>query len=348
MSETIQDMVFKVRIMITLIYALIVQMHGGTAFADEVSGIASRFGLTHEIKGEPLVHPGVHRIYTDPRLDRAILVLDRLEGKKESRIEERHGYLLVEFPTSDNTYVSLAAVGISRSEWLAYSRKDSKASKSIGIASRFTELILPSASAKECSSGGFSFGSFGPIKSFFGSGYWSTVYSCASGILQGVWASTGGLIQSIGKGLWTLVTDPGKFWDDAVSQFKQMKDFIVNIDTRITQIVGSIQAMPNEVRAELLCSFLGSIGTDIIIAALTAGAASGKVMISLAQYAKRLMKVEKLLSHLSKLKTIGKLPKSFYQKLAKGKIPDADLNAIETLSKHGFHGRSMEVVQCVL
>ena len=80
--------------------------------ADEVSTIASRFGLTHEIKGDPLVHPGVHRIYTDPRLDRAILVLDRLEGKKEARIEERNGYLLVEFTTSDNTYVSLAAVGI--------------------------------------------------------------------------------------------------------------------------------------------------------------------------------------------------------------------------------------------
>jgi hypothetical protein len=317
--------------------------------ADPVIEAAKHLGLMHEIKGSPLAFPGVHRVYTDPRLERALLVLDQLSGKVSSKLEVRNGYLLIEFPTSENTYVSLAAVGITREEWVAYAANPAiKSKKNAGLVATVTRFLIPSASAETCSKGGFSFGSFSPIKSFFGSGYWSTVYSCASGLLQGVWASTGGLVKSIGQGLWTLVTDPGKFWDDAVNQFKQMKDFIVNIDTRIGQIVGSIKSMPNEVRAELLCSFLGSIGTDIIIAALTAGAASGKVMISLAQYAKRLMKVEKLLSHLSKLKTIGKLPKSFYQKLAKGKIPDSDLNAIETLSKHGFHGKSMEVVQCVL
>jgi hypothetical protein len=319
-------------------------------FADPVIEAAKHLGLMHEIRGSPLAFPGVHRVYTDPRLERALLVLDQLSGKVTSKLEERNGYLLIEFPTSDSTYVSLAAVGISREEWVAYAATNHrmKSKKYGGLLATATRLLIPSASAETCSKGAFSFGSFSPIKSFFGSGYWSTVYSCASGILQGVWASTGGLVKSIGQGLWTLVTDPGKFWDDAVNQFRQMKDFIVNIDKRIGQIVGSIKSMPNDVRAELLCSFLGSIGTDIIIAALTAGAASGKVMISLAQYAKRLMKVEKLLSHLSKLKTIGKLPKSFFQKLAKGKIPDSDLNAIETLSKHGFHGKSMEVVQCVL
>ncbi len=330
-----------------LVTVALIQDFVSFAQADEVASVASRLGLTHEIKGQPLVFPGVHRIYTEPKLDRAILVLDRLKGKKEGRIEERTGYLLIEIPTSEDTYISLAAVGIRRSEWLAYAKAEP--GRNIrDLPFRIMNSIVPSASASECSKKGFSFGNFGPIQTFFGSGYWSTVYSCASGVLQGVWSATGGLLKSIGQGLWTLVTDPGKFWDDAVSQFKQMKDFIVNIDSKIGQIVGSIKEMPNEVRAELLCSFIGSIGTDVLIAALTAGATSGKVMLSLAQYAKRLLKVEKLLSHLSKLKTIGKLPKSFYQKLARGKIPDSDLNAIETLSKHGFHGKSMEVVQCVL
>jgi hypothetical protein len=334
--------------MIRTLATLIVIMLPALCLADPVQEAAKHLGLTHEMKGSPLAFPGVHRIYTDPRLERALLVLEHLSGTKTARVEERNGYLLVEFPTSENTYVSLAAIGITQAEWAAYAKSNPPTQQQSRFATAAFNLLIPSASAETCTKGGFSFGSFSPIKSFFGSGYWSTVYSCASGILQGVWASTGGLVKSIGQGLWTLVTDPGKFWDDAVNQFKQMKDFIVNIDTRIGQIVGSIKSMPNEVRAELLCSFLGSIGTDIIIAALTAGAASGKVMISLAQYAKRLMKVERLLSHLSKLKTIGRLPKAFYQKLAKGKIPDADLNAIETLSRHGFHGKSMEVVQCVL
>ncbi len=331
-----------------LVTVVLIQDFASFAQADEVASVASRLGLTHEIKGQPLVHPGVHRIYTEPLLNRAILVLDHLDGKVEGRIEERNGYLLIEFSTSDHSHTSLAAVGISREEWLAYAGNEVGRRRNRSVPERIFNSVIPSASAKECSNSSFSFGSFSPIKSFFGSGYWSTVYSCASGVLQGVWSATGGLLKSVGQGLWTLLTDPGKFWDDAVSQFKQMKDFIVNIDSKIGQIVSSIKEMPNEVRAELLCSFIGSIGTDIIIAALTAGATSGKVMLSLAQYAKRLLKVEKLLSHLSKLKTIGKLPKSFYQKLARGKIPDTDLNAIETLSKHGFHGKSMEVVQCVL
>jgi hypothetical protein len=326
-----------------MFFAGVLISNGSSAHADQVSTIARSLGLTHEIKGAPLVYPGVHRIYTDGNLERAVLVLDGLQGKKEPRIEERNGYLLIEFPTSDQTYTSLAAVGISKGEWLAYAEK--------GRSSPFRaamNLVLPSARADQCGSSAFSFKNFGPIKSFFGSGYWSTVYSCASGILQGVWDATGGLLKSIGQGLWTLATDPGKFWDDTVGKFRQMKDFIVNIDSRIGQIVSSIKGMPAEVKAELLCSFLGSIGTDVLIAALTAGAGSAKIAVSLAQYAKRLLKVEKLLTYLSKMKTIGKLPKSFYQRLARGKIPDADLNAIETLSKHGFHGRSMEVVQCVL
>jgi hypothetical protein len=168
------------------------------------------------------------------------------------------------------------------------------------------------------------------------------------GVLEGVWESTGGLVESSWKGLSDLASDPRKFWDDKVEQFKRLKTFLMDFEVNMQKMFASFKNLPDESKAQMLCSFVGSIGTDVLIAVFTAGAGAAKIAASIKTYVNKLIKIESLLNKLTKMGRMSELPATFFEKLSKGLISEKRLTSIQSLSKHDFDDLAMQLVRCSL
>ena len=114
------------------------------------------------------------------------------------------------------------------------------------------------------------------------------------------------------------------------------------------KMFASFKKLPDETKAQMLCSFIGSIGTDIIITVLTAGAGSAKLALSLKSYISKFVKIEGLMSKLSKLGRLSELPAKFFDKLSKGLISEKRLSSIQSLTHHEFDDLAMQLVKCSL
>lgn len=121
-------------------------------------------------------------------------------------------------------------------------------------------------------------------------------------------------------------------------------DFEVNMQ----KMFASFKNLPDETKAQMLCSFVGSIGTDVIITVLTAGAGSAKLALSLKNYVSKFVKIEGLMSKLNKLGRLGELPAKFFENLSKGLISEKRLSSIQGLSHHEFDDLAMKLVKCSL
>ena len=172
---------------------------------------------------------------------------------------------------------------------------------------------------------------------------------CLMGVLEGIWQSTGGLVQDIGEGLWSLATDPMGFWNSMEEKWKNLKSFLSNFQTEMNKILNSLSKLPTQMKVELICSFIGSIGTDALIAAVTGGAGAAKVMLELKSYLSRVMRLEKFVAAIAK---VGKLAESlhpqFLKKLAKGEITEKRLLMIEKYTEADLLGLAKGAAACGL
>ena len=172
---------------------------------------------------------------------------------------------------------------------------------------------------------------------------------CLMGVLDGIWQSTGGLVQDIGEGLWSLATDPMGFWNSMEEKWKNLKSFLSNFQSEMNKILHSLSKLPTQMKVELICSFIGSIGTDVLIAAVTGGAGSAKVILELKSYLSRLMRLEKFVAAIAK---VGKLTESlhpqFLKKLAKGQITEKKLLMIEKYTEADLLGLAKGAAACGL
>lgn len=310
-----------------------------------------KLGLNIVSVGKPFTFPGVHKFFTDRGFKRAMMVMENVEGKKEKlTITEFPKYTMVEYPTSENRFNSLAFVNISKTQIETYLAKPE--STVYSKLDRFMNLLIPKAHAMESCEMNTVESSMGTslsgISGFFSSGYFEIASSCLMGILEGMWESTGGLLESAWSGLKSLVKDPKAFWDDKVEQFQKLKDFLMDFEVNMQRMFASFKKLPDETKAQMLCSFVGSIGTDIIITALTAGAGAAKLGLSIKNYVGRLVKIEGLLSKLSKLGRLKELPAKFFDKISKGLVSDKRLGAIQSLTHHQFDDVAMQLVRCSL
>src|SRR5690606_7240251 len=102
-------------------------------------------------------------------------------------------------------------------------------------------------------------------------------------------------------------------------------------------------------KAHLLCSFFGAFGADALLALITAGAGSGKLVLSFTQYLQRFSKIERFISLVSKGKSLAQtMPKKFLQKLAQGKIAENTLKTIDKFAEHNMPTLARSAVQCAL
>lgn len=310
-----------------------------------------KLGLNIVSIGKPFTFPGVHRFYTDQGFKRAMMVMENVEGKKEKlTITEFPKYTMVEYPTSENTFNSLAFVNITKTQIETFlSKPEGTVYTKID---RFLNLLIPRAHAMESCEMNTVEASMGEslsgIGGFFSSGYFEIASSCLMGILEGMWESTGGMLESAWSGLKSLVKDPKKFWDDKVEQFQKLKDFLMDFEVNMQKMFASFKKLPDETKAQMLCSFVGSIGTDIIITALTAGAGASKLGLSIKNYVGKLVKIEGLLSKLNRLGKLKEIPAKFFDRLSKGLVSEKRLSSIQSLTHNQFDDLAMQLVRCSL
>jgi hypothetical protein len=117
----------------------------------------------------------------------------------------------------------------------------------------------------------------------------------------------------------------------------------------MNKILNSLSKLPTQMKVELMCSFIGSIGTDVLIAAVTGGAGAAKVILELKSYLSRLMRLEKFVAAIAK---VGKLAESlhpqFLKKLAKGQITEKKLLMIEKYTEADLIGLAKGAAACGL
>jgi hypothetical protein len=175
-----------------------------------------------------------------------------------------------------------------------------------------------------------------------------SVLDCMSGLLQGVWDATGGLVIDAAGFVWDIITSPIETAKKTYAQFQSMLSMIKNLDQTLADFGAFFSSLPTEAKTQMICSFLGSLGTDVLITVLTLGAGSGKLLLSFSNYLKKLSKLTKTMK-LAKLTRFDHFfPKEFLTKLAQGRITDKILDRIELFSKHNMPELSRQAVRCAL
>jgi hypothetical protein len=121
----------------------------------------------------------------------------------------------------------------------------------------------------------------------------SAAKDCLLNILNGVWDATAGLAETAWDCLWAPI-------DCAESGIKAVKNayhFISNLSEELNKVWSSLKNMTGPQIAELVCGLVGEIGTDVLLAILTGGAASGKLGLTVAKVVLKMQKLGKILGH---------------------------------------------------
>jgi F0F1-type ATP synthase delta subunit len=152
-----------------------------------------------------------------------------------------------------------------------------------------------------------------------------------------------------GEYLWDLVTSPIETAKKTYAQFENMVDAIANMGETLRNFGNFFSSLDGEAKAHLICSFLGALGTDVLLAVLTFGGSTPKLVHSLTMYLSRFSKLTKTLRLANLSKKFNRFfPKEFLSKLAKGKVADKVLDRIETFSKNDMPRLSQAAVRCAI
>jgi hypothetical protein len=170
---------------------------------------------------------------------------------------------------------------------------------------------------------------------------------CTSGFFQGLWDASGGMVTGIAKGAYGLVTDPIGSWRSMKSGFEHAYEFIRHFQTSMKRLGAAFLKMPLESKAELLCSFITSIGAGIALTIFTAGAGAGELAAQVSSFINRISKLSEFLSYFSKLGNLkAVLGERFLSVFAKGGITAERLETIETFTHKGIPELAKQAALC--
>lgn len=188
---------------------------------------------------------------------------------------------------------------------------------------------------------------------------WGSLKACMSGVGEGVYDSTVGVVKGVGKELWAFVSHPISYVEKVADKVEM---FLVKTAKFIKQLVtepekafaamgkglgntwktvkAGVMNMSTEMKINFVCSLIGSLGVDAAIAFMTGGAASGKVALTIANIAKKFEMLGKMLkvlskftsSVLSKIKLEGAKLEKFMKGLFNNHFPEGDLRHLDDLA----------------
>lgn len=179
---------------------------------------------------------------------------------------------------------------------------------------------------------------------------------CVQKALAGAWQRTGGLVEDVGKGIWSFIKSPIKsskeFWNKAVDTYEVTKKFIANIESEMSKLGQALGSLSVESQVQLACSMVGSIGGGVLLGIITGGPAGiANGVFSLQKSTARLIKMTNVLKLLDKLKAQGKIGKEkMSQLLDKIILTDnkAGLAKVNDLANANFSKLTMEYASCAL
>jgi hypothetical protein len=120
-------------------------------------------------------------------------------------------------------------------------------------------------------------------------------WSCTRNFFMGVWDSTGGLISS---GI-SCVTSPLDCASSAVDALANVWTFMSNLVDSVNQMSAAISNLSFQQKVDLICDLVGAIGTDVAIAILTVGSASGKLALTISKITAKISSISKTLRFIS-------------------------------------------------
>lgn len=329
-----------------LILGLLLSVYASHVAAVDTDAMARFFGLRLLSRGAPWTFPGVHAIYTNSTLERQMMVMENMPGKVPERMWEDGDMVVLNLPTTEGHFTSLALINVGRERVEAFFKQTTFLQKVWRQLDPFPSAHAQMWGCERCRLP--TLDSLADLEPAFAQDHWRRMMTCLGPMLRGAWDSTGGLVTSAVNGVRDLVTDPRGFWNERREQMRQLGSFLRHFDTKIREMAVGIARLPAQVKATLLCSFAGSLGTDALISILTGGAGAAAVILRLDRYLARVVRLERVISVLSAANRLPSGNTPFFQALAAGRVGDDAIDALHGFSQHGMTDLMAGVIACPL
>jgi hypothetical protein len=124
--------------------------------------------------------------------------------------------------------------------------------------------------------------------------------ACGSGIVKGLWAGTGGLVESafdIGKGVTSFLGDPRNMFQKVKEGWNNLSNFVANFDSFVGQVIKNAGELDPQDKSEILCELVGTMGVGAVVNTMVSGAGS-------AALAAQIHRIVDKMAQLGKLKTL--------------------------------------------
>lgn len=176
-----------------------------------------------------------------------------------------------------------------------------------------------------------------------------TFRSCVVNGLEGSWSATGGAVVEGAKGIWNAAKNPAQAARQLGQQADTISKFFQALQPNLVKLWNGVKALPPEQAREMVCNFVGAIGTDILVAALlapeTMGGSLAVMGARMTQYVNKALRAIPLLENLAKVAGEGKILAQNAVR-ALGKVTDKVLDQATALSKNGMPRLAGALVSC--
>lgn len=324
----------RICLLITLLFSF-------SSFAFDEFKFANVVGLKHSLIGQPWTFNGVSSIFVSSDFSRQMMVVNNVPGKlTDVSFVEAEGYLIINVPSSAETFTSIALIGISREAIRPY------LVSSFNWKSLFH--ILPTAYASDCRIDVKGNSSIDDLANFFTKGPGSGFASCLLNFVQGAWSTTGGAVQNFAEGLVGLVSNPKKFWDKKVEQLKRMKTFFNNFQSEMTKLYDQVSNLDANAKTQIMCGFLGGIGGAALTSFIMMGTGLGQLITQVSAYVVRITGLARVFSLLASLGKMAKISEGFFAGIVNGKVSDEVIERLDSFARNRMDSVVEGAIQCAL
>jgi hypothetical protein len=334
---------------------------------------------------------GVNQIYVNSEFNKMAIFKYNVKGNfKTDAFENINNGYLYHFE-KNNVTNALFTRGLSQEE----TERIINNLKSISFTSHFSKLqIIETAHASDCIPSQLTKNEYGIYEKISSHVVFQSLVGCATGVSNGAYDATFGSVESMATGAWNglvslkdnsvaLWNNPtqtaGQFYNKITKGVTAVKDVFVFVSEFITNpefasaklrsaygssaekiinIFESLKNLPAPVMFEAACSTISGIGIDVLIAYLTAGAGSAKLILTIERLAEKAKTLKKIFTAIALIynttnKTIfltkEKL-KLFTRRILENKIPEIDLNFLNQFLGKGASTDTlaMETLACYI
>lgn len=141
--------------------------------------------------------------------------------------------------------------------------------------------------------------------------------NCATGLVNGIWNATGGIVVDIGEGAYNLVTTNPMVTIEKVGEgFESIKNFFTNIEDVLSESDEIWKSLPVEEKVKIMCEVIATTITSIGVVYLTAGTAGPVVLKSMITALESLNKGQKSIKFGKLIRSLKLKEKAMLEKIS--------------------------------